>query len=486
MVNRTKLLTIVGLGLFCVLVFLPPIIHGYVYPSVGDDTAAHLQVFDKIQSDTYGDFPLILSYRLVGYPIVWLSNWTSWSIDIIFLWFNYASLVTIGLTIYFIISRLVNRTAGWLALAVTLFGAQGIFFQFYYGQIFNAINLGIILPWVLYFTVRYLTQGRWYQIIGALVLGGLFGAFHTSGIYLPFVAGFALCTYIVYSLVKRQSINLKAVYLGGSVAVLSLIVFLMSITNAGDLWEAVLHQLSAVMAVPLSNYFMGIVSPTVLILVVFTIVFMSDILKRLSSEAKVIIFLLFSITVVLGVSAFARLSLDPFRQALDFATVLAMLVAVMVGGFIWKLKSQFPIIILVLAVSFGLWHNVPTWLDYNSAIRPADKEAISYVEELGFYQYNTSPEIAHWIYDRVTVSAEYSDNVSGVLIVRNLPMTPRSDLDNKWYEIHGIDPDNYKPIYGDDSFEDDYGLMKTFDDGKVIVKVYENLGNAYLSPIGGK
>ena len=466
------------------VIFLPPIIHGYIYPNVGDDAAAHLYVFDEIKAGGYENLPLILSYRLVVYPIVWLSNWAGWSIDTIFLWFNYASLVLIGLTIYFVIFRLVGRSAGWLALAVILFGAQGILFQFYYGQIFNAVNVGLILPLLLFFAVRYLAQGRLYQLIIALGLGGLFGAFHTSGIYLPFVTGFALFIYLIYRVLKRQSVNLRAVYLGGGVMLLSIVTFLLSITNTGDLWHAVSHQLNLAMAVPLRSYFMNIVSPTVLILIAFVAVFLKDILRESSVEVRITVFLLLSMSIVLSVAAFARLSLDPFRQALDLATILALLVAVLVGGFRWKLKSQAMMVFLVLAVGFGLFHNLPTWFDYNSAIRPADKEAIAYINGLNYAYYNTSPEVAPWIYDRFTMLSKYSGNVSSLLIVRNLPMTPRSDPNNKWYGNHGFDIRNYKPIYGSDTFEEDYNLLRMFDDGKIVVKVYENVGNAYLLPLG--
>ncbi len=64
--NRGRIITIFGLLLFCVIVILPPLIHGYIYPTVGDDTAAHLAIFDRIKAGTYGSVPMILSCGVIG------------------------------------------------------------------------------------------------------------------------------------------------------------------------------------------------------------------------------------------------------------------------------------------------------------------------------------------------------------------------------------------------------------------------------------
>ncbi len=460
--NRGRIITIFGLLLFCVIVILPPLIHGYIYPTVGDDTAAHLAIFDRIKAGTYGNVPMILSYRVIGYPLAWVSNWSGLSVDVLFLWFNYIALILIGLTIYIVVARLIDKKAGWLALVVTLFGAQGILFQFYYGQVFNAINMGIILPLLLFFSVRYLTQGRVYQFILAILFGVLFGAFHTSGVYLPFVAGLTTVVYLVYRLFKRARVNLRVVSLGGSLVFLSAIAFLVSITNVDDLWNAVFHQLNLTLSVPITSFLMGIVSPTVLVMLAFVVVFLKDILKNISFEGKMLAVILLCMSVVLAVAAFAKLSLDPFRQALDLSTVLALLAVVLVGAIAWKPKNQVIMVVLLLAVGFGLYHNLPTWFSYNSAISKADKEAIAYVNTLNRVSYNTSPEVAFWIYDRFT-EAKYSENAMGILIVRNIAMTPRSDPKNKWFQEHGVSPDK------------DYRLLESFKEGKTIVEVYEKV-----------
>ncbi len=460
--SRNKFLTIVGLLLFCVVVFLPPIVYGYVYPNVGDDTTAHLAVFDKMKAGDPISSQFILSYKLVGYPLIWISNLTGASIDSLFLWFNYVALALIGITIYFVVSQLVNRKAGWLSLIITLFGAQGILFQFYYGQIFNAINIGIILPLLLFSAVRYITQGRIYQLVLALLLSGLFGSFHTSGIYLPFAAGFTTVAFVAYKLIKRQHIRYRLVLLGVGMSVLPAVMFILFVPGAWLIGYYIGYNQGWGMAVPLGSYFMGIVSPTILVMLVFVAIFFGDIKKKMSDNARIVAILLGGVAIVLAVVSFAKLSFDPFRQALDLATVLALLIAILVSAFVWMPKKQMVSALLLLAVGFGIWHTLPPWFDYNSAIRSADKEAIAYVNSLDYTTYSSSPQVAFWIYDRFT-KAKWAEGYAPLFIVRSLPMTPRSDPKNKWYDGHGIEPSS------------DYILLKTFNDGKVAVNVYKDV-----------
>lgn len=84
-----KILIIVVLVCFGVMIVLPPLLHGYVYPNSGDDTAFHLVYIDAIKNGEEAT-PLYYGQVLVGYPVAWLSNVTNWSVDQIFLWFNYA------------------------------------------------------------------------------------------------------------------------------------------------------------------------------------------------------------------------------------------------------------------------------------------------------------------------------------------------------------------------------------------------------------
>ncbi len=482
--NRQKLITIGALLLFSVVIFLPPILYGYVYPNVGDDATGHLAVFDSIQDGSTPRFAY-LAHVIIGYPLVWISNLFDISIDSVFLWFSFMALALVGITLYLVVSRLVNKQAGWLTLVLTLFGAQGILFQFYFGQIFNLINIGIILPWLLYFTVRYLEDKKISQLVLVIIFVGLFGSFHTSGIYLPFIAGFTTVVYVIYSRIKKQGIELQGVVLGGSIVAFSIIVAvfldpfaLMGKGNIGANIFYIVTDLMNRMAVPVANYILDIVSLLILAGLIFTCMFYKDVLKNIRSETKSFLTILLCTAGILLVVTFTKLSFDSWRTALDLATILTLIVAISVGLLMELWKNKFVRIGLVLIVGLGLLQNIPTWFSYNSAIRPADRQAIAYANSLNYESYASSAEVAFWIYSRF-MDAEYRTEIiwewnaiqekdvphtesdSDIVIVRSKPMTPRSDKNNMWYDDHGFIPD--------DSFE----LTKTFRDSQVEVSIYE-------------
>ena len=218
---------------------------------------------------------------------------------------------------------------------------------------------------------------------------------------------------------------------------------------------------------------LGIVSPTVLVVLACVIVFFKDIMRGIILETRVVAFLLLCIGIVLAVPVFTSFSFDPFRQTLDLATILALLVSILISAFVWLPRNRMVTLFIILAVAFGVFHNLPTWFDYNNAIRPPDKETIAYINTLDYQTYNTSSEVAFWIYDLYLTSTKhtFASDAQGVsspiLIVRNIPMTPRSDPRGKWYDNFRVRP--VEQI----NLDSDYNLLKAFSDGKVTVKVYE-------------
>jgi len=465
---KVRILTIVGLAVYGVIILLPPIIHGYVYPNVGDDSGGYLAVFDAMQRGVIKPQVQYAGYILVGYPLVFLSNVTSVDIDVIFLWFNFAVLVVVGLVLYFVMTRLVNRLAGWLALLLVIFCSQGILLQFYYGQIFNIINVGIILPLLILATVRYLQNGKRIHLIYTVLLGLLFAGFHTSGIYLPVFAGVAIIIYVGYGIICKAKIQKRAIALGGVVVISSAVAFVMLVLTPtlgiiARYYEEpplmLLSQIGKTLAIPLTNYFLSIVSIAVLVLVGLLIVYRRDIVDNIKLNGnRTLIVLLISMIIVLSIAAFAKLSLDPWRQALDLATVFALFVAVCVATLLNHQRTTLVVISVVLSIGFGLYHNLPAWLGYNSAIYPVDLKALAYVDN--YKTYSCSGTIAPHIYNRFT-EADWVPENGEVVIVRSKPMTPRSDEDSIWYQNHGWQPD------------DNYRLAKVFSDDGLSIEIYE-------------
>jgi len=326
--------------LLLAVVFVPPAIHGYTYPSIGDDAAAHLENMDRIRA---GEEP-VMSYwgtAIVGYPLVWLADGLNVSNDAVYVWWNYAMIALAGIVIYLVFSSLVNKWAGFLASAMALFGTQGVMYLFNYGVMFDIVNMMIILPLWLWFTVKWLGKQRWGYAIGALASLSLFCVFHTSGEYMQYALEVVLLVYTTAWISAKgvaSSILTPKVVLPSLVLMLTVSILLVSgITATPDAgerlaatgpWVATLD----VEAISVPTFLFGVLG---LIPIGLCILGAVVILKRgieVPPNAQLLIVILAVLSAVLAGGAFVgSLSPDPSRQALDLVGVVAVLIAVIVG-----------------------------------------------------------------------------------------------------------------------------------------------------------
>lgn len=431
--------TIIGLICFAMVILIPPLIYGYVYPNIGDDSAEHLNHLTDMVVYDYQPFGNVYTgYLFVAYPIKWLHQQFGWDVDTMFLWTNYIALILVGVVLYSVFSKLVDRKTGWLALLVALFCSQGLLFQFYYGVLFNMINMGIILPLLLFFIVRYIVERKRRDLTLAILFVLLFSMFHASGIYLPvFILGLAT-VYVIYCKYKRRKTEWKLVGLGlagGILSVIALNFFIPEfrhLTSSGFVVQTVNN-----LSVPIMDYLWSIVSVSVffllLIFVPLAIERKFDLSQKIKTEPKVLMVMLGLFGVILAVPTFTKMTLDPWRQALDLATILSLLTTVLASTILLIDKRYILTGVIALLVTLGVCYNLTTWFGYNSAITEVDKRAIEYVNTLDGETYNCSTTIAPWIYNRF-LKQGYTDKESSLLIVRNLPMTPRSTEGNIWYK----------------------------------------------------
>jgi hypothetical protein len=454
-----KFLPLICILVFCAIILLPPIIHGYVYPSLGDDTAEpHLTTFDAILNSVQtGQAPpefRYMAYAVVGYPMAYISMWTGASPNDLFLWFNFLAMVAVGVSCYFVVSRLVNRVAGMFALFLPVFCAQGLMFLFYCGTIFNIVNIGIILPWLVYFAVRWFRDKRIYQLVSALVLAVLFCTFHASGVYLPAVVALGVVAFAAYSLWRRRWTSAaKITLLGAGVAAfcLACVWFITPDTMravlatfvSGRIWGGISG--GAPMAVPPVLFLTHIVSVSVLAVLAFSaVVVYKSRGGKIRAETKMLVYALCCLMLPLIPTAFInQLALDVCRQAMALATLVALLASVLVG-LVWEFgKSRLWVLGLVALALAGALPNAIDWCGYNSAVRQVDKEAIAYANTLDARTFSCDTGVAYWIYDRFT-KEEYVEIGGDILITRNLPQTGQCNPDDYWFRPHGAEPDaNY-------------------------------------------
>jgi len=195
-VGSRRLLVAVLLGL-SVLFVIPAFTHGYIYPTGGDDTAAHLAYFKVM--DAQG--PNYWGQYLVGKMVNALpfDPVTTFSI------FNYAAFVLVIWSVGLATTLVVNPAGGIMAAILVVFGSRVALDQFWSGAIFNLINLGIIFPWLL-LCLHNLRKGFGWAI-GAGAGGMAFTLFHTDGMYV-----FALIPVVVACEIWHSKLGRLAQY----------------------------------------------------------------------------------------------------------------------------------------------------------------------------------------------------------------------------------------------------------------------------------
>lgn len=365
--------------LYSLAIFLPPLVYGYVYPNNSDDTAFHLAYFDRIKNGE----ALNAQYsgqNIVGFPLVWASKAIGVSIDVLFLWFNFVVLWLVGISAFALVAKFIDWRAGLLAIPMVMFMTPSTLNLFDTGAIYDLMTIGVILPMLLFCGMQLWATKKWYWSIPLLVS-------------------------LTLVVIVHSTVIMKTIAMGNS---------------TGE------------KAIPTLAEFVGILLgySIVLLLVVSLVVFVWN-YKRLNMDgkAKLLLACLAFIIITLTILVFTGAIGWSLRIAIDLAIVLPLFVACLVGVILKVTKI--PVWAVALCVVVSSVSLLSQYAEYNSAMKPADMEAIVYVNGLSGEYYSCSPEVAPWIYDRF-LNKEYREGELPY-IVRSKPMTSRTTLGHLGY-----------------------------------------------------
>jgi len=451
--------------LFALIILLPPLIYGYVYPNTEDDSAVHLAIIEALargEEVTFG-YP---GQAIIAYPIAYLSNWFNLSINVLFLWFNYIALIGVGLTFFYILSKLVNKVAGLLAIPLVIFCTPSTLTLFECGTIFHLINTCIILPWAIYFLIEWLQHQKPHQATTSLALILAFSAFHPSSIYLPYTVGLFLVLLVAYKLKQKKRLEGARIFTFGLIAVglgFMLSSYLLPTSNlTTEAISTISGQRTSQILPPtissFSVYYLGLMVLVILILTIITVATQGKI--TLPSKSKLMLLALGSLSIPLALVTFTGISSDPLRTSMDLSIYLTVAVTIVAGLVLAQVKRSILTYTTVPIVALGVILTLTAWVGYNSSITKADIQAIDYIDGLGGNTYNCSTQVAPWIYDRFT-DKTYSPS-SSLMVYRNLPMTPRTNPDQYHYQYNHVSQlEDFK----------EYEVIRIFEEGKVKVYV---------------
>jgi len=434
MSTKSKWLVSVCLAIYTAIVMLPPFVYKYIYPVSGDDAATHMN-FIKHSNILH---QLYFGY-VIGYPMKWVASLVR--INTSFFWFNFVVLLGVGYSIYFVLSKLVNWKAGLFGLALILI-ANGIWTEFYYGEIFNVLNMGILLPFLIYFAVRWIEQRKPYQLVLMFIFGVSFALCHTSGVYLFPTVLTLLISYIGYSIFKKQKIDKQLVIVGAALFIISSLCAFWLYGKTIAEWSWVFQSSGRLSF----SYMLQVLSPITFALLALALFYQA----RINNIAM-------KLLLAMGFVLLGAVILSPHsdKQFYDFVTIISLITACLISVVNNKM-ARYAVLILVVA---GIGFNIQNWVGYHSAVKIPDKEAIKYLNTLNVQTYSCNQYTENAIYSNY-IKEQYVAIGGDVLIVRNVPQTLNSTPSSMAYVPHGTDSTQ------------GYTLEKTFSDNGVEVDIW--------------
>ncbi|KKN79336.1 hypothetical protein LCGC14_0341180 [marine sediment metagenome] len=455
---KNRILIILGLVVFSAVILLPPIIHGYVYPNIGDDTAAHMNLMDYIgifaPEDIIGEQIRYGALYIIGYPLDFLSHIFNVDNDMLFLWFNFIALLGMGLTLFFIFKSLIGLYAGLLALVIPIFTSYSILQLFYSGVIFEIINLGIILPLAVYCTIKWLITKKKRFAFGAIGLSLLFAVFHSTGVYLPFMAIAGIFAFIVYKLVNKQTISRRGLLGVGVVCIGITVVILLSPIRINLIQAMAVPSIGISGLALLQKSFFYYLSYYVLVILIVSGGLLIVKYKLILPYEKLTVLIFSILGAVMLPAILFGLSPQPFRQGIDLAIFLSLLAVALLGILIrLDVYRMLTFALVGLAIS-GAFFNINGWFGYNSALEKVDIEAIHYINSLSGESYSSSDNVDLWIYSRF-IEKQYLPSGGDIVVVRNVPMRSKVKL------------------VGDGDLTKDKVLVCSFVEGEVEIIIYK-------------
>lgn len=357
--------------ILAVIIFIPLVTHNHVYNGIVgyDQPRSDFRDYVTMINGIAGGQPvghiLYPAQAIIGYPLAILKNLTGIKVDTLYITLCFVGLLGAVLLIY--------NCFGLLPTIISVFCASGILSLFSYGMIASIINMYVILLAAIYTLVKWLETDKIKYFISGVLLVIIFSLFHLTAFYLPYMVVSVIGLLCLIKLFKKISIEKPILLLSELLIINVMITYFVfggskigliparnvaAIANGG---EAIV-----VSNMPLTTSFFVSQYLTISVLALGLIVLAGIIVYRkkleISRYSKMTLIALSGVSLPLIVGTFTSLSPEPVRTAVDCVTLLALLIATMLGIL---LKNKDTLWLKVSAYSFigyGTISNLIIWV----------------------------------------------------------------------------------------------------------------------------
>jgi hypothetical protein len=309
------------------------------------DMKAHIGVIQGDNNISY------FGQKIVKYIFTPISQ--SVNIRTYYLAFNFAVLIGVFYTIFFVFRNLIGLHGAYISSFSSLFLSSNILGLFKFGVIFNIINVYIIFPLALYHLIRWFTDGKLYHGIASLLLFGLFSVFHYSGYYiLPFAVAWIL-VWFIRGVVTHKWDNYKK-----KIAVII-------VASAGFIYmiskSAWLVNFQIPSAQPIQYLFIHLSPEVIVMLFMGLIIYIRNGLN-INAKSKRLICTLGYCCGVLLLALLLMVTKDFNRVAMDLSGMLTLLTAGIAGVICLTGKKKLNTVVYSL-VMIGAIPNLIIWIN---------------------------------------------------------------------------------------------------------------------------
>ncbi len=342
-----KPFAIIG-GVF--LALFPWIFKSEIYTclTISSDSKKHAEFINAVANnlsvkDISGVYPAQIWF---GYILGWIDKVIHVAPIVLFSVFALMCLVGTGFAIYYVVSRLVDKTTGIIAVIVGIGTTNTIFFLFRYGVEYSLLDMYIVLPLAIFCLIKWLTTKKWWYIVVGLILMALFSSLHLVTMYMPYMMAFIFILLASYWIIKRKNMIRFAIL---AVIVLGINVLFYKLFLASSVEHSmsdIVHHISGEAVVTYSSFWAYVLDLKRYILPVPTIIGLGVAyyaikyrkLLNLNTETKYLLFILGSMAVTLLGGGILGITGHPDRLMLDGITLLALCMTILLGK-IWQLKN---------------------------------------------------------------------------------------------------------------------------------------------------
>ncbi len=347
--------------LFSLILLAPLIQNHHQQIDKSTDIVQHTAVIQAVVGGQPLPWVVYMGEVIVGYPLAGIVKLSGLDVKTVYLWFNFLALISAAFSLFFVTRKLIGKTASWLSVPITMFCSVSILAMFTAGVIFNVINMYVILSWALYFVIKWITRKRWYYWLVSILMLGLFFVFHATGMYLPFAMALFLGMAVLYRIFKGQYVSFKPIMmLCIPMAIIGVFLSLKYLPMLKFMGGDIGMDYSVVNPFQFIRLNLGYVTTGLLCLAVCGYIALRKQIK-LTTETKLFGLLLLCFTLPLSAGMFLNILASSARMALDLASIIALLIACLLGALLEKRGGWFKDAVMYIVIA-GVCVTLFSWL----------------------------------------------------------------------------------------------------------------------------